>query len=295
MKKLPSLFHGVSMSSCWACVVLLLSACSEASEYVEPDTDQPTQRQPVIVTDENGNTSSMTEGSTIGIYTMGEDGGITLQQFVVGGDGTAVLPTTSLQSTIIAYSPYQSDWGSDIFEEYPVFTVQSNQRTQEQYEASDLMIAVVKTSETTDTEGYCFRHMLSKVAIHVIDDTGSLQLDQISVKLHHVNNSVLTDLAHQSVTTIGDSFSDILMLSKVTTDWRLSSYAIVPPQSVAEGTTFFTVMLSGDSYTYPIPQSVTMEGGKTYTFNARLTLEGLQQEGWFITDWNQTEEREINI
>lgn len=295
MKRFTSLSQYVLVSCCLVGFTWFMSACSETNEYVEEETSNLTKRQTATVTDENGNSSKMAEGTAIGVYMMGEDGSMTLQEVIVGEDGQAVLPTTNRWGAIYAYSPFQDDWDVNSLNENPVFTVQSNQHTQEQYNASDLMMASVKSSDDSDENGYQFRHMLSKVAIHVIDETGSLQLDQISVKLHHVNNSVQTDLLHQTTTTLTEQFSDILMLSKITTDWRVSSYAIVAPQTITEGTTFFTVMLFGVNYTYPIPQTTTLIGGKTFTLNIRLTLNGLVQEGWYITDWDNEEECNINI
>ncbi|MBO5616071.1 MAG: fimbrillin family protein [Prevotella sp.] len=295
MKRTASFSQSALIACLLADVAWLLSACSKASEYYEDETDKAIRSQAVIVTDENGNESTLTEGSTIGVYVMGEDGGISLHKVEVDEDGNAILPTFTQEETIIAYTPFQDEWGVDALTSNPIFTVKSDQSTQEQYDASDLMIASLNPADAKDGNGLRFRHVLAKVAIHVIDETGRLELNQINVKLHTIKNSVWVDLLHQTVTTIPEQCSDILMLSKITTDWRISSYAIVAPQKIADGTTFLTVMLFGVNYTYPIPQASTLEAGKTYTINIRLTLNGLIPDGWSITDWDDEGEGNIDI
>ncbi len=282
--------------ACWLAVAaVLMAACSKSDEYHEEDVPSGTQSKAVIVTDENGNQSTLSSGTAIGVYVIGEDGSVTLQTASVGGDGYATLPAAMAGDRVIAYTPYQSDWTTSALDGQPVFTVQSDQSVQSQYNASDLMMGTVDPSAASDDGSLRFQHMLARVAIHVVDETGRMALDQISVKLHSIKNSVYVNLRNQTVNTIDEQRSDILMLSKNITDWRISSYAIVAPQTIAEGTTFVTVMLFGVNYTFPMPQTTTLEAGKTFTMNIRLTLNGLVLEGWHITDWNDGEERNIEI
>lgn len=282
--------------ACWLTVAaVLLAACSQPDEYHEEDVASGTQSSAVTVTDENGNQTTFLNGTAIGVYVIGEDGSVTLQMVSVGGDGYATLPAAKAGYRVIAYTPYQTDWNTSALDEQPVFTVQSDQSNQSQYNASDLMMGTIDPSAATDNSSLRFQHKLARVAIHTVDETGRMELDQISVKLHSVKNSVNVDLRNQTVTTIDERHSDILMLSTSTTDWRISSYAIVAPQTITEGTTFVTVMLFGVNYTFPMPQTTTLEGGQTFTMNVRFTLDGLILEGWHITDWNDGEERNIEI
>lgn len=276
---------------------MLFSACSKQSEfeYIDEEVTNTDESPNVTVTDENGNETTLTPGSTIGIYVVGEDGNVTLQQVEVDEDGNAILPSSN-QGTVIAYTPWQEEWGDEALTSNPVFTVESDQTTQERFQASDLMIGSTSwTTRANGDESMTFHHMLAKVAIHIVDETGRVDLTRIGAELLDVCNSVHVDLAHQTVTSIEDARANIPMLSEMTTDWRISSYAIVAPQSVADGTKFFAVTLYSNRQEYPIPEAVTLEGGKTYTINMRLTKNGLIPDGWYITDWDDEGEKNIDI
>ena len=299
MRRIPS-SSPIIQAACWLTSVLMLfSACSKQSEfeYIDEAVETVQGETNVVVTDENGNKEAFASGSQIGIYVIAADGSVTYQMVEVDEDGNAALPTSSQGSTIIAYTPYQEAWGEEAIMNNPVFTIQSDQSNEVAYDASDLMIG--KSVATAGTRGYynrmAFRHMLAKVAIHVVDETGRIDLKNIKAELLSVNNSVRVDLLHQSVSTIDDSRVNIQMLSEMTTDWRISSYAIVAPQDVAEGTTFFAITLYGNRQNYPIPQDCRLEGSKTYTINMRLTEYGLIPDGWYITDWEDEGEKNIDI
>ena len=294
MKRFPSL-------SLLALVLLCgLTACSkqEEFEYTDDTVEQDKQVPNVVVTDENGNTSALPAASTIGVYVIDGDGNVTLQQVEVDENGHAVLPTSNQNTTMIAYTPYQEQWGEEAMSEEKEFTVQDDQSTEAGYWASDLMIGTMQTGETTRAaaEGsMTLNHVMAKVAIHIIDETGRIDLTRIGATLLNVKGSVMVDLPHQQVNTMDDSHCDISMRWEMTTDWRISYYAIVAPQSVAEGTEFFAVTLYGNHENHPIPEAATLEGGKTYTINMRLTEHGLIYDGWSITGWEEESERNIDI
>lgn len=294
MKRFPSL-------SLLALVLLCgLTACSkqEEFEYTDDTAEKDKQVPNVVVTDENGNSSAMPAGSTIGVYVIDGDGSVTLQQVEVDENGHAVLPTSNQSTTMIAYTPYQEQWGEEAMSEEKEFTVQDDQSTEAGYWASDLMMGTMQTGETTRaaTEGsMTLHHMMAKVAIHIIDETGRVDLTRVATQLIDVNGSVMVDLARQQVTTITEKRTDISMRWEMTTDWRISYYAIVAPQSVTEGSEFFAVTLYGNRENHLIPETATLEGGKTYTINMRLTEHGLIYDGWRITEWDEESERNIDI
>ena len=297
MKRIQSLSQFMQTVCLLSYAVLMTTACHNATEFVYIDEEvEPTEGEPnVVVTDENGNETTLPAGSVIGVYVIDEDGNVTLQDVEVDENGNAVLPTSNQGETVIAYTPYQEEWGDSALVTIPTFTVESNQTSEENYTASDLMVG--STSQTTRAAegGMTFQHMMAKVAIHVVDETGRVNLQAISAELLNVNGSVKVDLPHQTVSTIDSLRTNIPMFSEMTTDWRVSSNAIVAPQMVAEGTTFFAITLYGNRQTYPIPQESTLESGKTYTINMRLTEQGLLPDGWYITDWDDAEERNIDV
>lgn len=292
MKRFPS--FPIILLGALGISVLSFPSCSEKNEFEYHD-EAASGQMVFNAIDQNGNVSAIAQGTSVGVYVVGEDGNVTLHGLAVDGDGRVVVPTSSRSDSIVAYIPFQEGWGVDAFFSYPLFSVLTDQSIQEQYDASDLMIGSCGPSTGEKVDSITFRHVLSKVAIHVIDETGHLALDQISVKLLNVNHRVEVDLPQQRVMTIDKERSDILMLSKVTTDWRISSYAIVAPQDISDGTLFFTVMLNDMEFTYPIPQATTLQSGKTYTINLRLKFYGLVPDGWYITDWDEVNETNIDV
>lgn len=281
-------------------VLVLSAACSEPKEFeyvddvvvVPEDSEHPN----VVVTDENGNETTLPTGSAIGVYVVDENGNVVLTEVEVDEDGKAVLPASGEGGQVIAYTPYQEDWGDNAIFEEPVFTVETDQTELATFIASDFMIGSTAGVTRAVTEGgICFKHMMAKVAIHVVDETGRVDLSHIAAELLSVETSVQVNLPRQQVTTIEGEKADIPMFSEMTTDWRVSSYAIVAPQTVSDGATFFAIMLYGNRQTYPIPEAATLEGGKTYTINMRLTEHGLILDGWRVTDWEEENEQDINI
>lgn len=300
MRRIPSKSRFTLAACGLAAVTLLLSACSKATEfeYIDEVVEQPANGETnVVVTDENGNSETFTTGTTIGVYVINEDGSVSCQMVEVDEDGNAALPATGQGSTMVAYSPYQEEWGDSAIVTNPVFTVQDNQTKEESYDASDLMIGVSTSKARTraDISPMTFSHMLAKVAIHVVDETGRVNLNAINAELLSLYSSVQVDLLHQAVTTLTDVRTNIRMLSEMTTDWRISSYGIVSPQEVADGTEFYAISLFGNRQTYPIPEGTTLEGGKTYTINMRLTEHGLIPDGWTIGDWDDEAENSIDV
>lgn len=300
MKRFPFSSHYIKAVCALAGVLVLTAACSKQSEFeyvddvvvVPEESEQPN----VVVTDENGNEATLPTGSSIGVYVVDENGDVVYTEVEVDENGNAVLPASSEGGQVIAYTPYQEEWGDDAIFEEPEFTVVTDQTEMDAFTASDLMIGSTAGVTRAPAEGgISFNHMMAKVAIHVVDETGRVDLSHIAAGLLDVETSVRVNLPRQQVTTIEGHKADIPMYSEMTTDWRISSYAIVAPQAVSEGATFFTITLYGNRQTYPIPEAATLEGGKTYTINMRLTEHGLILDGWQVTDWDEESEQDLDI
>ena len=287
-------------SSRWllcACCVLgaawLEASCRKPDDYQYVDDKAQEGGTTVVVTDENGNNTSLPGGATIGIYVVDENGNVTLRLVTVDGDGQAVLPSAPDGGAIIAYSPYQSAWGTAAFSTNPVFTVQGAQDPLSQYVASDLMIGVSRAGTRAGGSTMAFKHVMAKVTVNIMDETGSADLDSIDITLLNLKNSVTVDLPNQQVTTVELTRADIAMLTEIATAWRITSRAIVAPQAVAEGADFFAVKLFGKTQVYPIPQATTLEGGRNMTVNMRLTEVVLVPDGWYIADWDNVDAQDI--
>ena len=281
-------------TSFWLLGLLLTCAsCSDPKEFEYNDDDYNTEEKVVVnVTDPNGEEEAITAGTKMAAYVMGEDGTYELVEVEVGQDGSFVLPTSAQQ--IVAYSPIQEEWGIEAMTEPQLFSVQSDQTTEENYEESDLMIGTLGLMRST-TQDMQFSHKLAKIVIHIMDETGANDFEQCGITLRDMSNTVLVDLSKQAVTTAEDAVADIKMLPYSVTDHRISLRAIVAPQTKLAGDQFIVFINGEHGIRYSIPQDAELQGGKTYSFSMRLTESGLVYEGSSISDWKDEGENELDI
>lgn len=284
----------IKKTSLWLLGLLVTCAsCSDPKEFEYNDDDYNTEERVIVnVTDPNGEEEAITAGTKMAAYVMGDDGTYQLVMVEVGKDGSFVLPTSAQQ--IVAYSPIQEEWGIEAMTEPQLFTVLSDQTTEENYEESDLMIGTMGLMRST-TQNIQFTHMLAKIVIHIMDETGANDFEQCGITLRDMNNTVLVDLTKQAVTTAEDAVADIKMLPYSVTDHRISLRAIVAPQTKLAGDQFIVFTNDGRGIRYSIPQDALLQGGKTYSFSMRLTESGLVFDGSSISDWKDEGEYAIDI
>ena len=115
------------------------------------------------VADANYQSTQIVEGQQVGVtitgaknghinvaWTAGADGSLTnTEEAVYYGNGTA---------TIMAYHPYNPDWASTSH----MFSVGTDQSTNEGYLASDLLWATATSAKTESPVVLTFAHMLAK-------------------------------------------------------------------------------------------------------------------------------------
>lgn len=289
MLHLPSSFSGLRLGG--ACLLLagvvgVAAGCHKRIEFEYIDEEEESQSV-VVQTDENGLESALPAGADLGVYLVGGDGNVSLSHVLVGEDGTAVLPAVAAGESLIVYSPYQEDWGVEAYYSNPVFAVAQDQSTAEAYASSDLMMGVYSPETRAEGPEITFSHMLSKIAVNIIDDIGLSDLNKVEVSLVGAYTSVTVDLPHQEVRTVEIRRSDIRMYSHTASDWRISSLAIVAPHDLVAATPLVSVNLYGDHpQVFLLPEDVHLAGGSTYSVNIRLTQQGLIPDGWSITDWD---------
>ena len=274
---------------------LLLTSCNKSDEFVYTDESEE-GKTTVTVTDEQGGSKLLAPGMSVGVYVVDSDGTLTCQQVVVGESGSIALPTSASASRMVVYAPYQAEWGEDALTTDPVFSVESDQSTAANYESSDLMIGLLSTANSLQSvPSVAMRHVMSKVAIHIIDETGRISFSDCTAELLNVSTNVQVHLSEASVTTVSEPRGNVQMLSESTTDWRISFYAIVAPQSISEGAEILKLNIGGSIQYFTMPQSAELESGKTYTLNIRLTNEGLIPLESYVTDWYYEDENSLTV
>lgn len=282
------------LSTLWLSVlILLVSACSKTEDYVYVD-DTPSSESKVVltVTDANGNVSKLTKGSKLGVYMTNSVGSVTFLTAEVGQDGNIVLPTSTQATSIAAYQPFQESWGSNADLSALQFSVAADQSTEEGYNASDLMVGMAQTGNPVEIQ---LKHVLAQMVINIVDEAGANDFLACGVVLRDMCDAVVLDVTALTVTTQSSSVADIKMLPYVVSDHRLSLKAIVAPQQKSAGERFIVFTNNNYSRRYAIPEVANLEGGKTYTYNMRLTETGLEFVGSTITGWDEEGEISLDI
>lgn len=281
-----TLFFSSSMQTVLVAVLVMsFSACGSSEEYQWESWEENDSEFSVSVLAEDGTEESLKSGSSLGVYVVGSDGIVTWATSEVDKDGNVVLPPSALTGQAVVYTPVQPHWGADAYTSMPKFYVKSDQSTEANYDASDLMIGTAKSATRATSLTLSLQHMLAKVVIHVIDETGMHDFSSSSTMLLRMDNAVTVDLSRQSTGIVEKSVADIDMLKYNATDRRISMTAIVAPQTRLSGEEFFELIVPGSRHICTFPSTAELEAGKTFVFQMRYTESGPMVEGSYIAQW----------
>ena len=175
------------------------------------------------------------------------------------------------------------------------FAVQTDQTTEANYAASDLCYSKPTDYARTgsvDANGrrvLQFKHLLSKIVVNLtIDDNVTGASLPSSIYLHAKTSTAMAFPADNDNGYTGCAASDAGDAAII----KMKQEAIIPPQTIATGTTFlsFSVTGIGPMY-YPLPAETTFESGKMYTYNIRVKNTGIAVTT-NVTDWGTKTENQ---
>lgn len=190
---------------------------------------------------------------------------------------------------IYAYAPYQESWGVNTAN---TFSVKSDQSTDANYLASDLLYGVPASnpvSATNDPVSLNFTHMLSKINVIITKATGSnVNLANAVVK---VINTMPTTTLNPSTGAIGDASGTVaeITASTIAADLtagdensKATACAIIVPQELAVGTQFIKITTS-DSKTLvgKLGTATEFESGESY--NIAISVGNVTEEETEVT------------
>lgn len=277
---------------------LLVVSCSEDSGDKESDNNEV--EFSLSVTDENGS-GNLSEGSSVGLFVYDQSTSsyvVSNGATIVGSGGSLMgAPTLSAghQYTIYAYSPYRAEW-NDIVDTSHRFDVETDQSQKASYESSDLIIT--KTTINDNQAKVDFQHLLTKIVVHVTDQTGTIDVSssgQTYLVLNDMATSVMFNLEEGVKSVIQDETSDVRMFTLDQSKRRISAAAIVAPQEKGEGDSLFKLYVAGKYFRqYPLAATEQLLSGKTYIYRMTLTEGGLIIDNTQITDWVNSGQ-EINL
>ena len=156
---------------------------------------------------------------------------------------------------------------------YIVFTVESDQSTQEAYAASDLLISGTTVERGKDVT-FRFVHSMARILVTLTAGEGVTQeaVNTATVRIKNMRINSQVNLWYSSISAPPDPVNDdITPLPSATSPGTF--YAIVPPfQTLAAGRIEVTV--DGQTFTYQVPNNDDLELFQGETTRVNLTLTG---------------------
>lgn len=178
--------------------------------------------------------------------------------------------------SIYAYAPYNSNWAGMLSTDNE-FTVQTDQSSDANYCASDLMIGVPSTgnpvSSTTEAVQLNFKHKLTKLNINFNVGQSGVDLKGATVKVKNVKTTATVNIETGTVTeSASPAPADITAAVFDAEATTFTASVIFVPQTITTNVAFVEVTTtSAGVFTAPLSQDVTFEGGKKYTYTAQFT------------------------
>lgn len=174
---------------------------------------------------------------------------------------------------VYGYYPYGSPESIDAYK----FTVQRDQSQPSAngvmggYEASDFLWGkAADVAPTTNAVRLSLSHRMANARVTLVEGTGFASGEwaktEKTVLVTNLCREATINLADGTVTQNGGIESTATIPSRVNDEWR----AIVVPQSVAAGTTLFSITIGGVPYKFSKNENFTYMPGKMSNFSIRV-------------------------
>lgn len=177
----------------------------------------------------------------------------------------------SKSASIYAYAPYNSNWATGL-SETQTFTVQSDQSTDENYLASDLLYGTPVSNPVSVTETAVpvkFIHKLVKIKVNIKSDAPE-SLRGATISLVNVCNEVSINLTTGQLGTATGS-TEIVAARYAADATEFGCAAVIAPQTLASATPFINIVKQdGSAVSCKLPAPMTLASGKVYTFTVTL-------------------------
>ena len=237
------------------------------------------------------NDNGFCDGDVMGVYIVDYDGNTPGTLQVSGNRGDNVRHTYD-ESEFKWNSDYDLYWKDkhthiDVYGYYPFgspesidaygFTVQRDQSTSSEngtmggYEASDFLWGKAENvAPTTSVVRLSMSHRMANARVTLVEGTGFASGEwaktEKTVLVTNLCREATINLADGTVTQNGGIESTATIPSRVNDEWR----AIVVPQSVAAGTTLFSITIGGVPYKFSKNENFTYMPGKMSNFSIRV-------------------------
>ena len=195
-------------------------------------------------------------------YSSDGSGGLT------ASNSSIYFPMDGSRVNIYACAPRISTSSPD---ENVTFSIATNQSSDADYIASDLMIgspAKNPVAKTTSAIPLTFGHKMAKI---IVDFTGlSEDLTGLTLTTCDLFTSANVNIKNNTITTDESATKQPITIASI--DAQKTAACVIPPQKVAAGTKLLCLDYHGIKTYYTTPADITFESGKVYTFNmSKLT------------------------
>ena len=237
------------------------------------------------------NDNGFCDGDVMGVYIIDYNGNTPGTLQVSGNRGDNVRHTFD-ESEFKWNSDYDLYWKDkhthiDVYGYYPfgspesidayAFTVQRDQSTSSEngtmggYEASDFLWGKAENvAPTTSVVRLSMSHRMANARVTLVEGTGfeagEWAKTEKTVLVTNLCREATINLADGTVTQNGGIESTATIPSRVNDEWR----AIVVPQSVAAGTTLFSITIGGVPYKFSKNENFTYMPGRMSNFSIRV-------------------------
>jgi hypothetical protein len=201
---------------------------------------------------------------------------------------------------IFAVYPFEAAQNVEVTETAALFSVQSDQSTEDNYKASDLMVGEPTSKpvyRTTSNVTLQFKHCLSKININIKVGEGvdANELVGARVTIYTETNDATFDVQSGVITAVGSqgqAASPFVTVGDLTASGNgfEGMSAIIIPQDISAGSHFISIATNNQTtYRYNLPNTVNLisfESGKAYTYNLTVRKSGLTLDNTNITNWD---------
>ncbi len=181
---------------------------------------------------------------------------------IEGFTGPTLYYPTEGSIVVCSYAPYNEDFSLYVPQ---MFSVMTDQRSEEDYINSDLLYAEASADKYDATVTLKYFHQLEKIDINIHGDIEEVLGDTLT--LLNLRSSAMFLPSSGEITSVNGSETDIVTATynKIDDDDEyLTSSTIVVPQDVSK----LTITIG--EYTYTCTTNVDLEGGERYSFNCTV-------------------------
>lgn len=270
----------------------LLAACSNEEETLLQKEGTPVVftlggniLTKTTTTESNGDyTTAFAANDEIGIFATGiTASNVQYKVDAAGNTLTAVgdpikFTDATTEVSFTAYYPYATlTDGATTIE----VAVKNDQSLETNFNASDFMTATAKGTGTNAAVELNFKHKLAMVQLELTGEAAT------EVKLCNVITKGTYTIANNTLETAASGTADIAMYNPTTGVY----WALVPAQTIANGTRLFTFKLGGSYYTVTASEQINLTASKVNqfsVFNSTSLSASITVEKWGVNSTTGT-------